>query len=274
MYSRGNDSNKVTNIEKIKAIKPNLTKKLKTSLEEKLNQIKLTPTEEISLRNKNAANILNDKILGVFPFLLLSNTLFNWNKQVNEEISEFKKECLFSLYLDKTEENEERLNLLINLVTDPIGNTLFNKVLQISDDSPPDAEQINYLANALVHIVKTDFKNLFDKHNYALSQIAILSPQALAILVDHENWPLFDFGGDTGIDEVSSVGLIYDDWTYEFTKLYCISKSIDDQSLRERVKNSVNQLKLNGHIEGREVNNRGRCCLTNLGRELVEYLSS
>jgi len=58
------------------------------------------------------------------------------------------------------------------LLTNPTGNTLFNKLLRILDNSTPDLELTEHLAKVLKHIVETDFSSLFEDHNYKVTVLS------------------------------------------------------------------------------------------------------
>lgn len=80
-------------------------------------------------------------------------------------------------YFNVSDENEKAISQLVSLVTDPAGSVLFNKILAILVDNPPDDEQFDHFAAALKYIIQSDFGRLFEQHKWAVSQIEKMTPK-------------------------------------------------------------------------------------------------
>lgn len=121
------------------------------------------------------------------------STVINWNEEVNKDIIEAKKMILLEKYFDKADSNERAITMLKDFLVNPQGNTIFNKLLRIVDDSPPDQELMEHLSSVLKVIVSAGrFEELFEQHKYALAQIEKLTPQTLTIIADKNNWCWFE----------------------------------------------------------------------------------
>lgn len=240
------------------------------TLEHRLGEIKLSDDEEAEIATKHASKTIRDKTLGLFKIGEIVNAIINWNDDVDKDIREAKKEFLLSNYFERTDKCEYAIASLKNFLTNPQGNTLFNKILRIFDDSPPDMELAKHLSNALKHIVNSDFISMFEKHKYALSQIEQLTPQALTILSDYNNWPLIELGSYS-----ASGPKITSDWLSEFTEFYSTSKGINDGDTKERVRHSINELISGRLIEANLIGDKkAKCVITKVGQLLLPYILS
>lgn len=246
---------------------PYLAEQGKT-LEERLAAVTLAPgTEEVIARDR-AKKVIRDKALGLFKIGEIVSEVLNWNEGIDEDIMEAKKAHLLATYFEQTDENSAAVSDLTKLLTSAAGNTLFNKIIRILDDNPPDAELTEHLASALKYIVDSDFRYLFEKHKYALSQIDQMSPQALAILSDHDNWPAMTLG------TYSTTGsLVTSDWLSEFTAAYVASKGITEKDLVSRVRYSMSELITRRMLEAHMVREGlTKCSVTEIGRLLLPYI--
>ncbi len=244
----------------------------KISLEQRLENIKLNEEEEDAIVTSKTIKTIRDKVLGLFKLGDIVNTVLNWNEEIDKDIKEAKKEFLLSKYLDRQDHVEYGLNQLKNLLTNPVGNTLFNKILRILDNSTPDIEQIEHLVKSLQYIVSTDFNSMFEDHKYALNQIEMLTPQALTILSDYKNWPSWRMQSFS-----SNNGIITSDWLPQFVSLYSKIKNIADKSLSNKVSHSMNDLIKNRYIEAKhmtnDLNENFACIeLSDIGRIVVKYV--
>lgn len=239
------------------------------TLEERLKGVQLPAGTEEVIAKDRAKRVIRDQALGLFKIGEVVREVLNWNENVDEEIKEAKKALLLSNYLEQTDENTSAISDLKNLLISGPGNTLFNKILQILDDNPPDPVLVNHLAAALEHIIDTDFESLFEEHKYALAQIDQLTPQALAILADYGSWPLITLN-----NRITSGSRVTSDWLTEFTSAYAATKGIADPRLQERIRFSINELTTTRMIEAHMVQNeQTRCVVTNMGKLLIPYIS-
>lgn len=240
------------------------------SLDEKLNEIKLSEGKIEEITTNQTKRIIRDKVLGLFKVGELISTLINWNEGIDNEIREAKKEGLLLEYFNRCDQNEKNVLELKDFLSDPSGNTLFNKILRILDDAPPDINLIKYLANALNYIIYNDFVIMFEDHKYALALIEQQTPQTLTILADYGSWPEFPLGLT-----ISTAGKITSDWLDAFIGPYVRSKGISDSRLIERIKNSMNELISKRFVEAVSLaNNRAKAQLTDTGKLLLRYISN
>lgn len=221
----------------------------KKLLYERLETIKITEKEITEMEKEHAIKTIRSKILGIFKLGDFINTILDWNEDVDDEIRQRKKEYLLSEYVMKCESLGLDVNALKDFITNPVGNTLFNKIIRILDDSPPDPELSNHLSNILVNMSNSEFQKLFEKEKFVLSQIELLTPQCLTILSDYQNWPHFI------ITSFSAQGtLLGKGWVDYFIEYYCSYKGINDGKAKDRILHSLKQLESDNYIEGHLVN--------------------
>lgn len=239
------------------------------TLDDRLQSVQLPAGTEEFIAAGKIKRIIRDQALGVFKIGEVVREVLNWNENVDEEIKAAKKALLLSSYLERTDENTSAISDLKKLLVSAPGNTLFNKILQILDGNPPDPLFVDHLANALDHIVETDFESLFEEHKYALAQIDQLTPQALAILADRASWPLITLN-----NRISSGSRVTSDWLVEFTSAYVKVKNISDPKYQERIRSSINDLTTTRMIEAHIIEGgRTKCTVTSMGQMLIPYIS-
>lgn len=237
------------------------------SLEARISEINLSKEEENEIVSDHTKRFIRDKALGLFKIGEIVSEIINWNESVDDDLKEAKKEYLLAQYFEKNDQNELALSQIKEFLSNPQGNTIFNKILRILDDTPPDIELSNHLSSVLQHIVKNDFERLFEEHKYALSQIEKLTPQALTIISDYKNWPLIQLGSFTSSDTK-----ITSDWLFEFTQAYCQVKGINNQSLINRVQHSIHDLISSRLIEAHRTKGGVKCIVTEVGKSLLPYI--
>lgn len=165
-------------------------------LESRIEEVNLSSTERKEIRKGETIKSIKDKGLAILgPMGEIISTVINWNDSVNQNISEAKKMILLEQYFNQTDEHLLAIKQLQECITNPQGNTLFNKILRIVDDSPPDPELTSHLSKVLKKIIEDgNFEALFEKHKYALGQIERLTPQAITIIADYNSWPPIQLG--------------------------------------------------------------------------------
>jgi hypothetical protein len=240
------------------------------SLEQRIEQINISSTEEKEIMTQQGVKLIRDKALSFLgPAGELVTSMLDWNDNVNEEMTQAKKAILLNQYFNKTDHIETSLEDLKKFIVDPKGNTLFNKILRLLDESPPDEELTEHLSTVLKKIIEGgNFEKLFDKHKYALGQIEKLTPQALSIIADYKTWPLFKLG-----TAISFGPKVTSDFYNEFTVAYASQKKITDTQTLERIKHSIVELQRQGLLEAFSTE-RGlnRCQLTVIGEDLLVYI--
>lgn len=240
------------------------------SLDARISSVELSEEEKKEITGSHTKKFIRDKLLGLFPVGEVVSELINWNESIDDDLKEAKKEYLLAQYFEKNDQNEEALSQIKNFLSQPQGNTLFNKILRILDDTPPDVELSNHLSSTLQHIINNNFSSLFEQHKYALAQIEKLTPQSLTILSDFKYWPLMKLGSYQ-----ASGTKISSDWLVEFTQTYCASKNIYDQKLIGRVRHSINEL-INTRLIEAHLANEGhaKCVVTQVGQTLLPYINA
>jgi hypothetical protein len=238
------------------------------TLEKRLTEVRLPPGTEEIITSGQTKKLVRDKVLGLFKVGQVITAVLNWNEEVDGKIRDLKRDHLLEQYIQKSEENEQSITSLKDFLSSPAGNTLFNKIIRILDESPPDVDLIGHLSSALKHIISSDFEGLFSDHRYALAQIEQISPQALAILADVRSWPKFQL-----ISYQSSGRKVVSDWLPEFADAYGGSKNLQERATQSRLRYSLNELSSRRIIEANLLNERLVACeVTDIGRLLLPYL--
>ena len=239
------------------------------SLEERIKNINLDENYENEVKYNMALDTVKDKILGSFKIGEVISTILDWSDNVNNEIKEAKKAILLEQYLNKIDKQEDSINKLKLFITQPKGNVLFNKILMILEDYPPDLELINHLAKALRYMVNNDnFSKMFEQHKFALSQIEKLTPQALTILADYKNYPEFNLGMSMtfGVKVTS-------EWHDKFIEAYCNRKKITSIEMKSRIAHTIVQLESQGYIEAFKKDDKTIVCeVSQIGLDLMPYI--
>lgn len=240
------------------------------TLEQRLNNIEISQDREQDIIGNKTVKTIRDKTLGLFKVGEVISTFLNWNEEVDEEIDEAKKSVLLERFFNSVDYHENTINKLKQFITNPQGNVLFNKVLRILDDNPPDLELISHLSTALKYIIDNgDFYKLFEKHKFALAQIEKLSPQALTILSDYRNYPDFKLESSTSMG-----GKITSEWNIKFVQSYCNLKEISSDEIIIRISHVITQLQTQGYLAAytsRE--NVCYCEVTSIGKDLLPYIT-
>ncbi|WP_051910493.1 hypothetical protein [Carnobacterium pleistocenium] len=237
----------------------------------KLDNITLSGEEITEVTKKQTVKLLIDKGLLLFgPLGEVASTIIGWNDNMNDEIEKVKEKKLLLQYFEKTDEQTGTVDKLTNFVTDPYGFTIFNKILSILKDTPPDSELADHLSTVLKNVVNSeDFELLFESQKYVLTQIEKLTPQALTIISDMVSWPLIKINAST-----SYTKKVTSDYHEEFTKEYCKVKNIKDESKIKRVEHSIRELQKEGLLEAYDKDGPIECRLTSIGNEIYQYLKN
>ncbi|MFT8426080.1 MAG: hypothetical protein ABF630_11575 [Liquorilactobacillus sp.] len=247
------------------------------TLEDRLSKVQLTLKQEREITNvssKEAVKDVGKKIASKIPIASYISdaafTFMDWNKKIDEDFEDAKRKMLIEEYLNKTDSQEKAIQNLKETITNVYGNTLVNKIFRILSDYPPDGDLLVHLKSALNKICESKhFEELFTKHKFNLSLIEKLSPQALTILSDANNWPNFSMDA-----RVSFGGKINENYTEYFVEAYLKVKQISGENKKARFVYIINELSQEGFIECHELKN-GQCriFLTVSGEELSEYLN-
>jgi hypothetical protein len=237
------------------------------TLEEMLNEVNI---DEDAIINTASQKLIRDKAMGFFKITDLINTFINWNETVDGDIRRAKKEHLLHEVIIGLQQRGNDIDALKRFISDPMGNTLYNKITRILESVPPDEQLSMHLAKAIGHIINTDFVGLFEAHKYAISQIEQLTPQALTILSDNTSWPIFRLEGFS-----ATGGRITSDWLPEFTNTYCQIKGVSDSMIIERIRHSIGLLKTHEYMIAQLHGDKtARCAITRVGALILPYISN
>lgn len=248
-----------------------LFKRNKKELEEILGKISIPKEQLAEITKKEGFKIIRDETLGILPLGKVIKAIIGINEKIDSELREKKKEILLAMVLQEASESSQKLQKLIEFISSPQGNVLYNKILRILDNEPVDFELLRHLASTLEKMIAEDFERLFEEYKYVLSEIERMPIQAMSILSDAKNWPLFELGGiiqARGQDIVS-------DWTPWFAAAFCKAKEIGDKKIQDRIMHSLNYLYKNGFMTCRKKNEQEKvyyCELTTAGKEIYSYL--
>lgn len=240
------------------------------TLDERFEKIKLDENKENDIMKEQGIKVLRDKGLSLLgPLGEIISTTITWNEEVNENLSDAKKLILLEQYFNKADEQEKAVDMLKDLLISPQGNTIFNKILRIIDDSPPDPELTEHLSTVLKKIVESgNFEELFEQHRYALAQIERLTPQAITIISDYRKWPPIQLN-----TSVSFGAKVTSDFYTEFTLAYSQLYEIKDPSKLKRIQHSVIEIQRLGLMEAYNSSGRDTLCrLTDVGQDLLIYI--
>jgi len=237
------------------------------TLEEMLENVSI---DEDAIVNTASKKLIRDKLMGYFKITDVINTLINWNEAVDEDIKRAKKEHLLHEVILGLQQQGSNIDSLKRFISDPMGNTLYNKIIRILENYPPDEQLSQHLAKAIEHILDTDFVGMFEAHKYAISQIEQLTPQALTILADSRSWPVFN------LNTYSATGTrITTDWLPTFTQAYCNIKRVTDPLIVERIRHSIGFLKTQEYIVAElQEDKTVRCFITQVGSHILPYIGS
>jgi hypothetical protein len=239
----------------------------KRELDSALNAIILTDDEADEIRNKRAIKVLHDNVLGKIPGYKLARCLLTWNAEADREIKNAKKELLLVNCHEKLIGQGQSIQAITNFITNPVGSTLFNKLIQIIDDNPPDQELLQHLSACLKNMCTSDFEALFSDHKYALSQIEIMTPHSLTILSDSASWPIFDPGSFQ-----SNGPTITSDWLEAFCSHYIAAKGISPDR-RKFIRHCISELMSKRMIIATlHQERKAKAGLTEIGSTIVKYI--
>lgn len=241
------------------------------TLSERLDNVMLGEAAKEEIRSESASK----KIVGTGLSLLgpigdIATVILDWNDEVNQNMTEAKKMLLLGQYFDKVDNQEEAIKQIQVFLTNAQGNALFNKILRMLEDSPPDDELSSHLSSVLKKIIEAEyFEALFEKHRFALGQLERLTPQAMTIISDYCNWTDVNLGVVTAEN-----GKVTSDFHQGFAESYCKVKEITEVEKIKRVQHSVIELRNQGLMEAYLEASAVRCELTRIGKEILAYLSN
>ncbi|SET95933.1 hypothetical protein SAMN04487821_13427 [Enterococcus malodoratus] len=248
------------------------------TLESRLSDVEIGSEQEIETiktSSKEAGREAGREMINSIPVVsLVSKAAFvfmDWNKKLDANLEDVKKQMLLEAYFNKSDNHEKAIENLKEAMTDVYGNALINKIFRMLSDYPPDGDWFTHLRTALEKICESkNFEKLFDTHKFNLGLIEKMSPQALSIIVDANNWPEFQFS----FSGMSIGGKVTDQFQFPFATTYAQKKGIKEAIKVERIVHIVNDLQNGGFIECNERQGQYfKLRLTNMGKSLFEYLT-
>lgn len=166
------------------------------------------------------------------------------NELKNNNIRLAKLEYLFSSYIDKVDEQEKNIKKLEMFIKDNYGNIIFNNILKILENYPPEKEAITILNSVLRNIGNSgEFQKYFSKYMLDIRMVHKLSVQALIKFKELPNNFEFIHESIVGVDSIKYNGVILTvPWAEELTNaLGCdayyisiISELIDNNLIKAK----------------------------------------
>jgi len=248
------------------------------TLESRLSDIEVGEEKEIETivtSSKEAAKEVRRELVNSIPGVsLVSKAAFvftDWNKKLDANLEDVKKQLLLEAYFNKSDSHEKAIENLKEAMTDVYGNALINKIFRMLSDYPPDGDWFTHLRMTLEKICEAkNFEKLFDIHKFNLGLIEKMSPQALSIITDANNWPEFQFS----FSGMSIDGKVTDQFQFPFAETYARKRGIEEPIKIERIVHIINDLQNGGFIECYSCQGQYfKLRLTNMGKSLFEYLT-
>lgn len=181
-----------------------------------------------------------------------------------------KTRLLLETLKKELETNSTQLAHVTTLLNTPRGYVLFKKVsvlnrkLEIEEGIFSEFTKIQ--SEILVKIAEQDFETLFSEICYSLNSLEKLSPQAIWLLNDFENWPhVFTAGGTT------TSGVTLDgNWAIKWSDAYLGKNGRSgDVGIKQRVIEVISELRNYGFVD---LDDSKRVKLTRLGTTARDLL--
>lgn len=225
------------------------------------------PLQNIELsdekRNELLIKTFGEALLKKIPLL---GSLIDHAQQYQNKVNSARLAILLSKFEEQLSSLETFRNALSKLLTSNAGIILFHKTVRIVNNGNFEQEYIELLAKALRYISESDFEDLFNEHDYALSQIEKLSPQALLLLSNFESWKGVLLQGSTTMSGQTIVG----DWDVQATNFFVRSKSINDERIKKRIAHAFRELE---NYRMLYLTKNKNIALSPIGTEVYGYIS-
>lgn len=211
-------------------------------------------------RDKLLAETVGSTVLSLIPGV---DKLVSFAESYKSKLDAARLALLLHFLEQKIGNLEQFQDRLKRLLTTSTGLIIFQKVVRISGAGVYDEEHIKILANVLKKVSESDFEELFEEHNYALSQIEKLSPQALLLLSEYSSWPTISFSSSTMSGTTAGSG-----WDVDFANQYSKDKGITDANVKLRIGHVLHELEGNSIT----VLEAKRISLSPIGEMVHKYL--
>lgn len=243
-------------------------------LDDRLAEIALPEGDAEGAAADKALGVIRDELIGLLPFGGVVNKVLEFHDELEAEMREKKKELLIEGALHQLDSQGDALGKLKAFVTSPYGSTLLTKVLQIASDYPPDEHLLSSLSAAIAYMARTDFRELFSQHKFALGQIQRLTPQALTVLGSAKSWPLINYAS-----RVVQNGRAGPDWRAAAATQLAEQYGLSSDSEIKRLEHILHELERDGLLFGKNVgqgidNRATSMTLEPAGLDLLPYLAA
>jgi hypothetical protein len=249
-------------------------------IETHLASVSSSPDDDWAIREKTFEKTVLRKLLGVIPGGEVFGSIIDFSEDCDDAIRRKKVEALLADALNRIASVEADKRRILEFIMDPWGSTLYNKIKHILYEAPPDERYTQQLASVLVFISDSDFIALYDQHRFVLGILGQTSPQGLALLADHNQWPAFS---PVGVFSWMERRLI-SPWEQQFAEAYCRSKGVEDAQLKRRCGHVVRELvklDLMECLDGEQTKNSDgsfskeaiAVYVSPLGREILPYIA-
>jgi len=148
---------------------------------------------------------------------------------------------------------------------EPKGIYLLKKVFNNFENNFDDSFQ-KIIEAIIINIIKTDFKELLNIHDYYLNLLNKLSKISLKILLNCNNWPTKVSG-----PRMKSGDMVITNWEKRFSEEYAKLNNIKDRIEVDIILQCIFELRDNRIIEYKS-KDRG-VALTENGKNLVKYFN-
>jgi hypothetical protein len=202
----------------------------------------------------------------------LTSKAYEALQKYNDEVEKIKLHKLLEGFLNQYTNTRQAVEQIFQLIGSPEGFVLFQKLLAIQSGPILDFDFSRQLAVALKRIADSDFKDLFNRHKYALLLLDSLSPQSLALLVDHKNWPFFELKlsgqssyPDYRLDQIGELRALLEQtksmimvgqWEEYFAEAYFKEQTeagVDDETVKLSITTAMYDLSLKGLARGSQI---------------------
>lgn len=242
------------------------------TIEERLNSIHIKD-EQMAMIQKEArlkqltsgggaiASVLTGGISDIFT------PLMEVNADIERGIRETKQALLLEMFLNRVDDMTVGFDKLKAMIGDSYGNHIFNRLLRLLEDFPPEEAYIAMMSSILEKFVASEnFKELFGIHQLHLRLIERFSPQALYLLSHYDELLPFTKDVHTKVWNVElGVHELQGDWSLDVVKA---------NSLDERLAPVIAEL-IDGHCliaVAQSEENNFKVALAPSGKFLLDYL--
>lgn len=223
--------------------------------------------EQKRINNKEILDVVATALPAVISVVMPPVGAFlAWVESTNNKIFQENIEKTLQEYAKKFEVLDEAQKKLESLVATREGRVLFHKFLRINNNGDGDDEWASLLANTLKNISISSIEESFAHHNFLLSQIEKLSPQALIIISRYDKWHYGNIQNTTTTSSTTLGG----DWDIQITEYFFRESGFSDPQIKTRIRHAFKELENSNMIvlDGHQV------AFTDTGSEIHRIITS